>query len=128
MRIGSACHRPRASNRRAGYGSWPRAAAKLPVPKKEELQFRPKSDWRYIGKGTASYDLRIFVPAKPVYGMDARVAGMVYASIEHPPVLGGKVKSYDEKRPAAGSGRETEPFPSSLSRRRMCSSRWAEWR
>jgi len=29
--------------------------------------------------------------------MDARVDGMVYASIERPPVLGGKVKSYDAK-------------------------------
>src|SRR5207249_3294300 len=26
-----------------------------------------------------------------------RVDGMVYASVEHPPVLGGKVKSYDDK-------------------------------
>ena len=30
---------------------WPRSAAKLPVPKKEELQFKSKSSWRYIGKG-----------------------------------------------------------------------------
>jgi len=28
--------------------------------------------------------------------MDARVGGMVYASVEHPPVLGGKVKSVDD--------------------------------
>ncbi len=33
------------------------------------------------------------------YGMDAHVEGMVFASVEHPPVLGGKVKSYDEKAP-----------------------------
>jgi isoquinoline 1-oxidoreductase beta subunit len=29
--------------------------------------------------------------------MDTRVEGMLYASIEHPPVLGGKVKSLDDK-------------------------------
>ena len=29
--------------------------------------------------------------------MDAQMDGMVYASIEHPPVLGGKVKSCDDK-------------------------------
>ena len=34
---------------------------------------------------------------KAGFGMDARMDGMVYASIEHPPVLGGKVKSYDDK-------------------------------
>jgi isoquinoline 1-oxidoreductase beta subunit len=36
-------HRP--TNRTAGYGELARAAAKLPVPKKEELQFKPKSRW-----------------------------------------------------------------------------------
>ena len=40
----------KASNRKAGYGELATAAAKLPVPKKEELQFKLKSKWRYIGK------------------------------------------------------------------------------
>ena len=34
---------------------------------------------------------------KAVFGMDAAMPGMVYASIEHPPVLGQKIKSYDDK-------------------------------
>jgi len=53
--------------------------------------------WRYIGKGVTSYDLAELCTGKAIYGMDARVDGMVYASIEHPPVLGGKVKSCDDK-------------------------------
>jgi isoquinoline 1-oxidoreductase beta subunit len=73
------------------------AASKLPVPKKEELQFKPRSAWRYIGKGMTSYDLTELCTGKAVYGMDARVDGMVYASIEHPPVLGGKLKSCDDQ-------------------------------
>jgi len=44
-----------------------------------------------------SYDLEALVTGKAIYGMDARMDGMVYASVEHPPVLGGKVKSYDDK-------------------------------
>jgi isoquinoline 1-oxidoreductase subunit beta len=44
-----------------------------------------------------SYDLESFVTGKALYGMDARVEGMVYASIERPPVIGGKVKAYDDK-------------------------------
>ena len=32
-----------------------------------------------------------------MFGMDAKMPGMVYASIEHPPVLGQKVVSYDDK-------------------------------
>ena len=87
----------RSTNRRAGYGELASAAAKLPVPSRQELKFKPKSAWRYVGKGEVSYDLEALVTGKAIYGMDARVDGMVYASVEHPPVLGGKVKSYDDK-------------------------------
>ncbi len=86
-------HQP--TGRRLGYGELAPAAAKLPVPKKDELHFKPNSAWRYIGKGTPSYDLAELCTGKAVFGMDARREWMVYASIEHPPVLGGKVKSYD---------------------------------
>ena len=87
----------RSTNRRAGYGDLTRAAAKFPVPTKEELKLKPKSGWRYVGKGHVSYDLEAFVTGKAIYGMDARVDGMVYASVERPPVIGGKVKSFDDK-------------------------------
>ena len=87
----------RATKRTAGYGELATAASKLPVPPKEDLRFKPKSAWRYIGKGEPSYDLTSFVSGAAMYGMDARVDGMVYASVERPPVLGGKVKSYDDR-------------------------------
>jgi isoquinoline 1-oxidoreductase beta subunit len=102
-------HRP--TKRRAGYGELATAAAKLPVPKKEELKFKPKSAWRYVGKGQVSYDLEALVTGKAIYGMDARVDGMVYASVERPPVLGGKVKSYDDKEALKVAGvRQTVPI------------------
>jgi isoquinoline 1-oxidoreductase subunit beta len=88
-----------ASGRRMGYGELATPASRLPVPKKEELQFKSKDAWRYIGKGMDSVDLTDLCTGKAVYGMDARLDGMVYASIEHPPVFGGKVKSYDDKAP-----------------------------
>ncbi len=87
----------RSTSRSAGYGELASAASKLPVPSRDELKFKPKSAWRYIGKGEVSYDLDALVTGKAIYGMDARVDGMVYASVERPPVLGGKVKSYDDK-------------------------------
>ncbi len=94
----------RSTNRRSGYGELATAAAKLPVPKREELKLKPKSAWRYIGKGEVSYDLEALVTGKATYGMDARLDGMVYASVERPPVLGGKVKSYDDKEPLKVAG------------------------
>jgi isoquinoline 1-oxidoreductase subunit beta len=101
----------RASSRKAGYGELVAAAAKLPVPKKEELQFKPQGAWRYVGKGASSYDIVDICTGKAGYGMDAHVEGMVYASVEHPPVLGGKVKSYDEKAPLQVRGvKQTIPI------------------
>ncbi len=83
------------SGRRLGYGELATAASKLPVPKKDEVQLKSKSAWRYIGKGMTSYDLTDLVTGKAVYGMDAHLDGMLFASIEHPPVLGGKIKTVD---------------------------------
>src|SRR3989449_2909638 len=101
----------RSTNRSVGYGELARAAAKLPVPKREDLKLKPKSAWRYIGKGEVSYDLEALVTGKAGYGMDSRLDGMVYASVEHPPVLGGKVKSYDEKAPLQVKGvKQTIPI------------------
>jgi len=87
----------RSTNRTAGYGELASTAAKFPIPRKEELKFKPKSAWQYIGKGAVSYDLEALVTGKATYGMDAHIDGMVYASVEHAPVLGGKVKSFDDK-------------------------------
>ena len=85
------------SGRRASYGSLVAAAAKLPVPKKEDVPLKNRSDWRYIGKDNALFDLSDIVTGKATFGMDAKMPGMVYASVEHPPVLGQKIKSYDDK-------------------------------
>src|SRR5919106_4768036 len=102
-------HQP--TGRKLGYGELAASAAKLPVPKPEQLQLKSKSSWRYIGKGMTSYDLEALCTGKAVYGMDARLDGMVYASIEHPPVLGGKVKSYDAKDALQVAGmRQTIPI------------------
>jgi isoquinoline 1-oxidoreductase beta subunit len=101
----------KASNRRAGYGELAAKAASLPVPKKEELKFKPKSARRYVGKGAKSYDLQEIVTGKAGYGMDVQLPGMLYASIEHPPVLGGTVKSYDKNAPLQIAGvKQTVPI------------------
>jgi isoquinoline 1-oxidoreductase beta subunit len=88
------------SGRKLGYGELAAEAAKLPVPKKENvpIPLKKRSEWRYIGKETNSlFDVPEMVTGKAVFGMDAAMPGMVFASIEHPPVLGQKVKSYDDK-------------------------------
>ena len=100
-----------ASGRRLPYGELAAAAAKLSVPSREQVQLKKPEAWRYIGKGEPSYDLEHLCTGKAMYGIDAHVDGMVYASIERPPVLGGKVKSYDDKDALKVSGvRQTVPI------------------
>jgi len=101
----------RATGRRLPYGELAVPASRLPVPKTEDVQLKPKIEWRYIGKGMQSYDLRDLCTGRAVYGMDAHVEGMVFASVEHPPVFGGKVKAYDSEAPLQIAGvRQTIPI------------------
>jgi len=88
----------RASGRKLGYGELAAAAAKLPIPKTEDVPLKERSQWRYIGKESNSlFDLPEMVTGQAIFGMDATMPGMVFAAVEHPPVLGQKVKSYDDK-------------------------------
>jgi len=84
-----------ASNRRVGYAALVSAAAALPVPKAEELKFKAKTAWSFVGKEQPIYDMANIVTGKAQFGNDIVRDGMVYASIEHPPVFGGKVKNVD---------------------------------
>src|SRR3979490_3398502 len=81
----------KASGKQAGYGELAAAAAKLDVPKKEDVKLKPRSEWRYIGKATASYDLKDMCTGKASYGQDTHMEGMLYASVARPPVLGSTV-------------------------------------
>ena len=84
--------RPQARLRRAGRSH----AAKLDVPPRESLKLKDPSKFRYIGKNDPSLtDGPVIVNGKSQYGIDTRLPGMLYAVVARPPVLGGKVKSFD---------------------------------
>jgi isoquinoline 1-oxidoreductase beta subunit len=93
-----------ASNRRIGFGALVPAAAKLPVPAKESLTFKPKASWKFVGKETEIYDLTPIVNGTAQFGLDVHREGMVFASIEHPPVVGASVRSIDNKATLAVKG------------------------
>jgi isoquinoline 1-oxidoreductase subunit beta len=86
----------KSSRKKLGYGELASAAAKLPVPKKEELQLKPRKDWAYIGKPAPAYDLKNMSTGKAIYGQDTKMDGMLFASVVHPPVYGSAVKSVDD--------------------------------
>jgi isoquinoline 1-oxidoreductase subunit beta len=95
-------HKP--SGKKLGYGELAAAAAKLELPKKEELKLKTRGEWRYIGKDTASYDLKDMCTGKAAYGQDTHMEGMLYASVAHPPVFGSSVKSVDDKAALSVAG------------------------
>jgi isoquinoline 1-oxidoreductase beta subunit len=84
------------SSKKASYGELATLASQQPVPKPETLKFKSPSEYRYVGKGVPSVDLDDLVSGHGIFGMDAKMPGMVYASIEHPPVIGGQVKTSDD--------------------------------
>ncbi|GHD08770.1 xanthine dehydrogenase [Halioglobus japonicus] len=82
--------------RSLGFGELAAAAASLPMPALDSLTLKDKQDFRYIGKSVPIVDLDDICTGNTTYGVDVRVPGMLFASIERTPVLQGKAVSYDE--------------------------------
>ncbi len=85
------------SGRALGYGELATLAAQQSAPKKEELKFKSPAEFRYIGKDAPTIDRDDLCSGRGTFGFDAQMPGMVYASIERSPVLGGKLKKYDDQ-------------------------------
>ncbi len=92
------------TGKKAGFGTFVPAAAKLPVPSKASLRFKSKSEWKFVGKERQIYDVTDIATGRAQFGLDVHRDGMVYASVEHPPVVGGTVKTVDDKATLAVKG------------------------
>jgi isoquinoline 1-oxidoreductase beta subunit len=79
------------SGKKIAYAELITLAASQAVPKPTELTFKAPSEYRYIGKALPIVDLNDICTGKAVFGIDAKMPGMVYASIERSPVMGGKL-------------------------------------
>jgi isoquinoline 1-oxidoreductase beta subunit len=85
-----------ASGKKIGFGELVALASQQPLPAAADIVLKPASEFRYIGKGVPSVDMNNIVTGHATYGFDVQLPGMVYASIERPPVLGGKLRTYDD--------------------------------
>lgn len=90
------------SKRSLTYGELAPTAAALPVPKDSPLK-TPK-EYRLIGTKKDRVDGPYIVVGEAHYGIDTKVEGMKVCVIARPPVLGGKVKSFDATRALAVPG------------------------
>ena len=85
-----------ASGLKGGFGEFAEAAAALPTPPVSSLKLKDVSEFRYVGTGAVSIvDLRDITTGHAPYGIDAKIPGMKFAVVARPPVVGGKLVSFD---------------------------------
>ena len=85
----SAIHH-RSSGRKLAYGELVSAAAKLPVPDEKSVKLKDPATYTLMGKRISGVDNPQIVTGKPLFGMDVKLPGMLYAVYEKCPVFGGK--------------------------------------
>jgi isoquinoline 1-oxidoreductase subunit beta len=83
-----------ASGRTIGYGDLVDAASALPAPQNPSLK-DPK-DFKLIGKPLKRLDTPNKTDGKVIYGIDAMLPGMKFATLAQSPVFGGKVAHVDD--------------------------------
>jgi isoquinoline 1-oxidoreductase beta subunit len=75
------------------YGDVVNEAATLEIP--EEVSLKDLNDFTIIGQGKGNVDIDRIITGKPLFGLDYKVEGMLYASVLRPPAFGQKLESYD---------------------------------
>ncbi|SHJ00709.1 isoquinoline 1-oxidoreductase, beta subunit [Arenibacter nanhaiticus] len=85
-----------------GYGDVVKEAALLEVP--ENVTLKAPKDFKIIGSDAKNVDLEKIITGKPLFGLDYKVDGMVYAAVLRPPAFGKVLESYDATEAKAMPG------------------------
>ena len=91
------------SARTLTYGEVASLAGNMEVP--EEVSLKDPKDFKIIGTGRNNVDGLKIVTGEPMYGLDIKREGMLYATVVHPPAFGMKpveVKNEEEIKALAG--------------------------
>jgi isoquinoline 1-oxidoreductase subunit beta len=85
-----------------GYGEVVLEAAKLDVP--TEINLKDPADFKIIGQEIGNVDVEKIAQGKPLFGLDFKREGMVYAVVMRPPSFGQTLVDFDnsETRKVAG--------------------------
>lgn len=86
---GSVHHRD--SGKSLTYGQLAGTASKLPVPDPRTVQLKDPKDFKLLGSRIGGVDNPKIVTGAPLFGIDQKVPGMLYAVYEKCPVWGGAV-------------------------------------
>ena len=88
---GSVIHAP--TQRSLSYGSLAAKAAALPAPDPDLVALKDPRNFKIIGTSQPGVDSPLVVEGKPLFGIDVRVPGMLYAVFVKSPVFRGTVSS-----------------------------------
>ncbi|MFC2110696.1 molybdopterin cofactor-binding domain-containing protein [Bacteroidota bacterium] len=81
------------SGEKLGYGDLVVEAAKLEIP--SNVTLKKTKDFTIIGQNVKNVDGTKISEGKPLFGLDYKVPGMLYASVIRPPGFGQKLLSFD---------------------------------
>ena len=84
------------------YGELATEASQLEVP--SDVALKDPGEYTIIGQGKSNVDLKKIITGQPLFGIDTRVEGMVYASVLRPPAFGQKLDSFDDAAAKAVNG------------------------
>ncbi|OQW45988.1 MAG: isoquinoline 1-oxidoreductase [Proteobacteria bacterium SG_bin6] len=81
------------TGKRATYGALAAAAAKQPAPDLAKVPLKAAQDFKIIGKPIRNVDTPRIVAGAPLYALDVRLPGMLYAAVEMCGTFGAKLKA-----------------------------------
>ena len=85
-----------------GYGDVVAEAAQPEIP--ENVTLKKPSDYKIIGKDAQNVDIDEIITGKPLFGLDYKAEGMVYAAVARPPAFGQKLISFDATKAKGMAG------------------------
>jgi isoquinoline 1-oxidoreductase subunit beta len=85
------------------------------IPAPENVRLKKPGEFKIIGKRTPRLDTQSKTDGRTVFGVDIKIPGLKTATVIHPPVFGGKLKSFNaEKAKAVPGVRNVVAIPSGV--------------